>query len=157
MLNPQQFRELIINPTLDRLDAYSEAASNLLLGTAIQESGLVALKQYGGGPALGLYQIEPATLRDLQENYLPRKDRLRNTLANMAGRFGHEEQLISNLSYATAIARIIYLRRPEPLPEAVDVAGLGHYWKTHFNTAQGKGKVSEFVEKYERYVGVMDA
>ena len=37
-LNPQQFRSLVIRPTLRRLDLWSEAAEELLLGTAIQES-----------------------------------------------------------------------------------------------------------------------
>ncbi|MEE9541175.1 MAG: hypothetical protein V3V85_06750, partial [Candidatus Thorarchaeota archaeon] len=52
--------------------ASREAAVNLLLGTVYQEStinGITHLKQVGG-PALGIYQIEPDTEHDTWENYL---------------------------------------------------------------------------------------
>ena len=70
MLDPNQFTKHIIRPALEAIDLYSKAAEELLLGTAIQESRLVYLKQIGGGPALGLFQMEPATELDLVKNYI---------------------------------------------------------------------------------------
>ena len=65
MLDPRQFAERVIRPALVKLRLQSPAAEALLLGTAVVESGLSALVQAGGGPALGLYQIEPATHADI--------------------------------------------------------------------------------------------
>ena len=63
-LNLDHFRADVIQPTLAHLDGDDAprfqglAAENLLLGTALVESGLHYLHQLGGGPALGIYQIE---------------------------------------------------------------------------------------------------
>jgi hypothetical protein len=62
------------------------------------------------------------------------------------------EQLTTNLAYATAMARIIYLRCPEPLPMADDIAGMGRYWKRHFNGGRGAGSVPAFVLNYSEFV-----
>ena len=147
MLDPEQFRRLVIRPTVRRLGLWSPAAERLLLGTAITESGLRHLHQVRG-PARGLYQIEPATLRDLQANWLPRRSVLAEGLRELASPHGAlEDQLIWNLAYASAVARLIYCRRPEPLPRADDVAGLAAYWKAHFNTAAGKGAAADFIAR----------
>ena len=52
---------LVICPALEKLSLWSPSAEELVLGTAIVESGLTYLKQHGDGPALGLWQVEPAT------------------------------------------------------------------------------------------------
>ncbi len=147
MLDPGQFRRLVIRPVVRRLGLWSPAAERLLLGTALTESGLRRLRQVRG-PARGLYQIEPATLRDLYANWLPRRPKLAEGLGLFTAPQGaHEDQLIWNLGYATAIARLIYYRRPEPLPRADDLPALAEYWKAHFNTAAGKGAPADFIAR----------
>ena len=131
---------------------YSHAASNLLLGTAIQESRLTYLKQLGGGPALGVYQIEPATLRDIHENYLNRKPDMKLAVGNIRGFIDDELAVIGNLHYATAIARLVYFRDKMPLPDADDFEGLAKYWKRVYNTPAGKGTEQEFLENYRKYI-----
>lgn len=151
MLDVRQFRDLIVRPVLQALDAYSDAAEALLLGTAAQESRFVYLRQLGGGPALGLYQMEPATHDDIWNNYL----RYRNDLSGRVNRWlvpGHDrhDQLVWNLAYATAMCRMHYRRVPVALPAANDVAGLAAYWKAHYNTAGGAGSEAEFIENFDR-------
>lgn len=144
MIDPRQFREHVVRPTLTVNGLWSQAAENLLVGTAIQESRLTYLVQHGGGPALGVYQIEPATHEDVWVNYL--RYRPHQWLAREP-----DSALVTDLEYATAIARIIYYRRPEPLPDADDIEGLGAYWKQHYNTPLGKGRVAEWVLNYREY------
>jgi hypothetical protein len=145
-MSPGDFRADVIRPTLDRLALWSESAEVLLLGTALTESGLVWLRQKGGGPALGVYQIEPATHDDVWANYLAYRPGLRDRVAALrASEPEPAAQLITNLAYATAIARLIYRRRPEPLPPADDLAGLAAFWKAHYNTAGGAGTPDDFV------------
>ncbi len=134
MLDPGQFRRLVIRPALQAIGLCSPAAERLLLGTALTESGLRHLHQVDG-PALGIFQIEPATHADVWANYLAYRENLASRVASLASERPRLDQLVWNLVYATAIARLIYYRRPEPLPAADDLAGLARYWKAHFNTA----------------------
>ena len=57
--------------TKNRYGFYSIDAVNLLLGTAIQESGGLRWRvQVNGGPARGLFQMEEATYTDIWNNFL---------------------------------------------------------------------------------------
>ncbi len=146
MLDPGQFRRLVIRPALRAIGLCSPAAERLLLGTALTESGLRRLHQVDG-PALGIFQIEPATHADVWANYLAYRENLASRVASLASEQPRLDQLVWNLAYATAIARLIYYRRPEPLPAADDLAGLARYWKAHFNTALGAGSAEDFLTR----------
>jgi len=148
VLAPDEFLRGAIRPALAALRLGGPAAERLLLGTALTESGLVHLRQVGGGPALGLYQIEPATHRDLWRTYLAYRPALAARLLRLAAPTGPgDAQLVWNLGYATGVARLIYRRRPEPLPPADDLEGLARYWKAHFNSAAGRGGVADFLRR----------
>ncbi len=144
-------RRLVIRPSLDHMELWSQAAENLLWGTANYESNLMFLAQQSGGPALGLWQIEPATRRDLYDRWLSRRPHLREKLRALAAPVPKlEKQLATNLLYACAIARLIYYRRPEPLPDADDIEGLAAYWKLHYNTPAGAGFAAEWMLRYQK-------
>lgn len=152
MIDVKQFREYVVRPTLQALNdqiPYSEAAEELLMGTAAQESHLVYLHQLGG-PARGVYQIEPETMNDIFTNYLAFRPELEKMVIDAAGRGANlHDELTTNLKYATIIARIIYKRVPEALPEATDVDGMATYWKKFYNTPLGRGTTEEFVTNYK--------
>ena len=76
MIDVKQFRANIIEPALTVLELDSVAAQELLLGTAVQESRITYLRQLGNGPALGLFQMEPATHNDIWDNFLEYKPEL---------------------------------------------------------------------------------
>lgn len=149
-------RQYIIGPTLKNLNLWSLAAENLLLGTAAQESKLGSYLHQINGPALGLYQIEPNTHSDLWGNFLNFRPQLsalvRGLVPSSFNVNDSVSELIWNLSYATAIARLIYERIPAALPDADDIQGLGAYWKQYYNTSNGAGDVSEFVENYQNLI-----
>lgn len=157
MIKVEHLRELVIRPVLQDLHMYSPAAENLLLGTAAQESMLgYFLKQSPSGPALGIYQMEPATHGDIWDNYLAYDEDLSSLVRGLASqhhftRNPHEE-LITNLAYATAMCRLHYRRVKQGLPAADDIHGLALYWKQHYNTFKGAGKVEEFVDNYHKFV-----
>lgn len=154
MLNPSQFTEHIIRPALEAINLYSDAAVELLLGTAIQESRLTYLVQLGGGPALGLFQMEPATHEDIWENYLDYKDTLFDKVYALAGRQPVDpHDMIWNLHYAAAMCRIHYYRDKEPLPEAGDISRQAAYYKRVYNTAAGAGTEVEYLKNWHKYSG----
>jgi hypothetical protein len=133
----------IIVPALERVKLDSPAARELLLGTAIQESGLKYVHQIQG-PALGLFQMEPATHDDIWENFLKYKS------FDGLGIRRAPEMLMGDLWYAAMMCRIHYYRVKEPLPEPGDLEGMAAYWKVHYNTYQGAGKPHDYIRNWHR-------
>lgn len=139
-LNLTQLKKEIVRPTLDYLGLGGDAAVNLLTGTALAESDATYLRQIGGGPALGLWQMEPATHDDCWANFLrfPAQSRLATKLeAMLAPDLPRQQQLITNLRYACAMARIRFYRVRERLPAADDAAGMSQYHKRWYNSPLG--------------------
>lgn len=154
-INAKQLRELIVRPTLEKIALWSPAAENLVMGTAAQESKLgYYLKQLGKGPALGIYQCEPATHTDVVD-YIESRGKVRWSSVfphNLIPLGVDHKRLVYDLRYATMICRMHYYRIPEALPEADDIRGLSSYWKRYYNTTKGRGTIAEFIENYEKYV-----
>jgi hypothetical protein len=143
-----------IRPALVSLMAGGLAAEKLLLGTAIQESLLIHRQQLGGGPALGLFQMETATHDDCWENYLDFRDNLASKvkLTLGAGQKPAADTMKLNDRYAAAMCRVRYLRAPGALPAANDINAMANYWKQNYNTPQGKGSPEEFLSKWPQYI-----
>ncbi len=150
--NPDQFKNEIIVPTLDSMDMLSDDAVNLLMGTMAQESHFgTYVKQVGGGPALGPYQMEPNTHDDIVKNYIEYREPLMSTLGEMGYWQTDSRFLKYDLKYATIFARLHYLRQPAAIPSTVE--GYAKYWKKYYNTPQGKGNEQEFIDNYARFIG----
>ena len=163
-IDHSQLREYVIRPTLHQLDWWSESAEELLMLTAAAESlGGQFLRQVGGGPARGIFQMEPATHNDIWRNYLltsarraPYADRIRGLVPREAlespeGAVRDITQLATNLGYAAAMCRAHYRRVPAALPPADDIRSLAAYWKAYYNTHLGAGRPEEAIEKYYAY------
>lgn len=158
MLDPKQLRDFVIYPVLDTLalhknDDERESAMQLLLGTAMQESKLTYLHQLGGGPALGLWQMEPATKDDILrwikwEETNPAHSHLHETISELIGSLPLVDDLVGNLYYACAMCRVHYYRVPEKLPRAYDFVGHAEYWKKYYNTPLGAGTISQYLENW---------
>jgi hypothetical protein len=150
--DPPQFIAAIA-AVLRAAHVYCPAAVRLLAGTAAVESGFgTFLRQKGDGPALGAFQMEPATEKDIWENYLAYRQSLALFVASVSMVDGPDaSHLQLNLIYQILMARIHYLRVTTPIPTASDPAVLGQYWKDHYNTRLGKGHVAHFVTAWDRY------
>lgn len=143
---------LLIEKTLKSIGLYSKDAVELLLGTCAQESAFGKYnRQLGGGPALGVFQMEPATFNDIVDNFLKYKKELYKTILEVSGVDEYKaEYLVDNNIFSICMARVHYLRVKEKLPNTVE--GYANYWKKYYNTVLGKGKVSEFIRNYDKYV-----
>jgi hypothetical protein len=145
--------DYVVHPTLELLNEavpgmHSLAACRLVTATAETESAMMWLKQHGDGPALGLWQIEPATASDVLDRYLNFRDVLRVAVLRIMSDRPTEEQLITNLALGAAVCRIKYWMSPEPLPMADDPVGMGHAWKQIYNTELGAGHAGDFARNY---------
>ena len=164
MINPAQFRHEIVRPALKASNMWSEAAENLVLGTGVQESLLAWVKQRGPGPALGFYQMEPATADDICHRFLATRSDMATSLAKATWphtssppAYSHlnakdiARLLVEDLRFATIMCRLRYWMMPAPLPAANDIDSLAQYWKRYYNTVLGSGKAVEWADKYRRF------
>ena len=134
-------------PTINRKEAVE-----LLMGTAAQESHLGKYrKQIGGGPALGIYQMEPATFDDIVKNYLSSKPVLKEKIIEVSGVTElNSKDLVNNDRLSTCMARVHYLRVKEGIPSSLD--GQARYWKKYYNTHLGVGTEEEYKSNYKKLV-----
>ena len=154
MLNINQFRELIVKSSLNDLLMYSADAEELMVFTcAVESLGGTFLHQVGG-PALGIYQMEPATYNDIWQNYIYSHGPLTMRLFSNfdISSMPDESRLIYDSRYATAMTRIFYARIKEPLPSAQDENALWEYYKKYYNTTAGKAEKEESIKKYHDFV-----
>lgn len=162
-MNPKQLRETIIKPVLKYLEPeipYSEHAVELLMMTAAHESILGYYLHQVGGPANGIYQMEPPTEVDIWENFLEYNsdlaDKIRNlTLVTLVDEELEANELCANLYYATAMARAHYYRDSEALPvgslsDESTIRALAAYAKRVWNTEDGKATVDDYFNAYTR-------
>lgn len=152
LYNPNYLRQIIAT-VLQLMDMYSSTAAELLILTAAHESILGKKLCQEGGPALGLYGMEPATLFDIYDEYLSRKTELSETLRQVTGiSVPSLVGLQFDPIYATAIARIHYWRKEEPLPPVGNLDALAAYAKKHWNTHAGKATPKKYLNDYRRLV-----
>jgi hypothetical protein len=156
MIHAADLQTLVIRPALLAIGLHSGAAERLLVGTAATEStvGEVTRLRQTVGPALGIFQIEPATHQDVWRNYLAFRPELAARVRSLcppefvqAHGVPEDAALIGCLPYAAAIARLVYGRAKPPLPAADDVRGLAEYWVRWYNRG-GKGTVDKFMESW---------
>lgn len=166
-LKPEHVLIHVVRPTIEALDMDGLSAEQLLMGTVAQESNFRFLSQLAHpvtgrrGPALGIFQMEPATHDDIWRNYLYHRTGLASTVAWVAGTFDEyapmqqlqpeADTLTWNLRYACAMARLHYRRVPDALPPAGDEEAMARYWKRWYNTPAGAGTEEEFLANWHRF------
>lgn len=152
-LDVRHVLEYVVRPAIRPLGpAYATtAAEQIVLGTAAQESGFRYLRQVGGGPALGLWQMEPATFRWLRDQFAPN-----HGLSGAVNKFAHstpeDVELMWNLRLAAAYCRLRYIADPEPLPAAGDTARQAAYWKRVYNSVVGAGTAEQYLQSWARLI-----
>lgn len=143
-LNCRQFRDLI-ERTLTDFDSelITKEAVTLLLATAAQESQFGTYLKQVKGPALGFFQMEPATFDWLRDHY-------KNKYPSLEGREAKEME--GNICLAIIMARLRYRISLEPLPEKDTPESLWPIYKKVYNTEAGSAKQMDFINNVLRYV-----
>ena len=146
-----QYRHYIVKPTLLDFSLWSKEAEDLVVGTALHESGGLRYVHQVGGPAKGFVQMEPATYRDLHTNFIAYRDQLRIKLWDrFDSDMGHSpDRLVTDLALGVIMCRIHYLRSPGNIP--TDLRGQAEYWKKYYNTSLGKGTVQQYIDHYNKW------
>ena len=126
---------LIIAHTLKVLGRYCAASENLLMTTInLQDKYRAESPEHG----LGLYKIDRTTHLNIWDKYLAFDPDLASTVRGLASQQAFLQdphlELLTNLSYATAIAWLVYQRNNITLPHAEDLSGLNACWEKYFAT-----------------------
>jgi len=160
MINPPQVRDLIVYPTLDLMALHKtldqrEAAMQLLMGTAMQESGCGDdIAQLGGGPALGIWQMEPPTF-DLVVSWT------RANRADLYAKLGlhcgplSSDSLPGDLYLGCWTARLLYYSVPEALPAKDDAVAQAAYYKQYYNSPKGAATIAEFTANWHKAMSLL--
>lgn len=140
-----QFEDLIKRVLTDFDERMAtQAGVNLVMGTAAVESKFgTYLVQLKSGIAKSIFQIEAPTFNWLKVVYMTKYPILQPT---------YFEQIEWDLRWAIIYCRLRYWINPLELPAEDDINGLAKYWKNIYNTYKGKGKISDFVKAYNKYV-----
>lgn len=153
----KELRHYVVRPTLKHLNMWSPAAENLLLGTAARESELGFHIKQERHQALGIYHISPRMHRNIWDFYLAKKSELSGLVRGLASQreflcHPHHE-LATNLSYATAIAWMIYHRTEKKIhtlsPD--DITAFGRLWHNHYHRHH-PGTIQSFVDSYKKLI-----
>lgn len=151
MLNKDNLRDLI-EKVLRDIEArckgqkipFTEEARELLMMVCAHESHLGTYRKQVGGPALGIFQMEPDTFNDLMENYLKYRPEL---MALVKGR--KPEELVEDDVLAITMARLLFFRAPESIGKTPEEwAALA---KKRYNTVAGKATAEKYLSDYKKY------
>jgi hypothetical protein len=150
-INAHQFSTQIVIPTLQMLDQkagipYTDITYYLVMGTIANESLLGTWLVQEGGPALGLGQIEPATLTSLIAKLTAKETAALSTIATPAS---STHNVVANLPYAVALVRLFYWHNaPTPLPVQATIAAIYAYYKQYYNTRGGAATLAGFTQNW---------
>ena len=137
----------IIDWTLKELNMYSVDAASMIYTTGMAESKYKYLSQMGDGPAIGFFQLEPETMKDIMKNYVAYRKPILDSLKSLGyAEDSSEYRVKSNIALQVAFCRLKYKRDPFPLPKHKDLSDQADYWKRVYNTELGKGTIKHFLE-----------
>ncbi len=150
-INAKQLRSLVSDTLIDLEEATnikaSDSATELLMLTAAVESDLGTFWYQRGGPAIGIFQMEPVTYNDIFTNFVAYRPILQDFFV---GENKGLQALQYDLRHQIIMARIHYLRVREALPPALSES-MAVYWKKYYNTELGMGTVEKAMSKYQQY------
>ena len=153
-------RELVIRPVLQQLDQWSPTTEDLLLGTAAHESQLGFRMHSPNDTGLGIYRISPNSHLQLWDTFLVKDPDIASRVRGFASQQqflrSPDNELVTNLSYATAIAWMIYKSNLVHIPHNSDPLILAQCWfnsfKPQHEKANFRDELDKFVVNYHKLV-----
>lgn len=156
-VNADQLRQTIaaVHERLSIIPREHSGYVDLLMETCAAETLLGEIVRQRNGPALGIFQMLRTTERDTLA-WLKR--RFPGVYAEVRSFYNRrksaEWNLTKNVPYSAAISTAYYWRRcGDALADLLETRdSRARVWKKYYNTYLGKGTVSGYIEKSERYL-----
>lgn len=156
-IDKDQLRDLIRRTLVKVPKLYSEDAVTLLMLTAAAESDLGTYLVQIDGPALGVMQVEPDTMRDCFGSFLYFRDSLKEEVRKACGVWKYDiDALEYNFAFNILMARLKYWRDPAPMPDNLEDMAKFHerVYNAHADNYADTGKMDWEIAlgKYHEFV-----
>ena len=159
---PLELQEYVIRPTLKHLGVWSHDAEVLLLSTAAFETnvGYRLLDSANKKSGFGVFCITALTHKKIWDTYIATNPDLASKVRGLASQReflnNPDAELITNLSYATAIAWLIYESSQQPIPCSDDIVALAQHWNNHFNDSRKCNTYKEHIHMLRKCVDIYE-
>lgn len=123
-------------------------AVEMILETAVAETGLGQITDRTVGAGMGLTQFDELPFNDIKNRNMKLRDKILKEL-------GVDLQLIEwdDLRYndflSLLFTRLFYRLKGDPIPKTIEERA--KYWKLHYNTKDGKGTVEHYLEMNRKF------
>ena len=155
----QDLKESVIHPTLTQLNQWTPAIEALLLGTASIMSNLGdclsvdSMATNNQQRLFGLYLISKKKHRDIWDNHLAYNSDLASVIRGLASQRlfleNPENELVTNLSYATAIAWATYDENLVEFPDdPCNLLELATCWFEHYPHSLPATQKDKYVTRF---------
>jgi len=134
--------------TATRHPLWSPTVETILIMIAAHESKMGRyLRQIGGGPARGVFQIEPATMEDIYHSFINPRPKLARQIAEITGCDGPDlNHLAYNPMYGAILARLKLYQSPGEIP--TDTPLMAEYAKRYYNSPDGAATANDYLLAY---------
>lgn len=156
-VNVDQLRQTIaaVHERLSIIPREHSGYVDLLMETCAAETLLGEIVRQRNGPALGIFQMLRTTERDTLAWLKRRFPEVYAEVRSFYNRRKSAEwNLTKNVPYSAAVSTAYYWRRcGDALADLLETRdSRARVWKKYYNTYLGKGTVSGYIKKSERYL-----
>jgi hypothetical protein len=125
-------------------------ADEMIIETAIAETGLGAIEDKTPGAGMGITQFDKKPFEDIKNRNMKLRTKILKDLGVDIS-LVHWDDLRYNDFLALLFTRLLYRLKGDPIPETIEERA--KYWKLHYNTyaPTAQGTVEHYLEMNRRF------
>ena len=125
-----------------------ETAKEMIIETAIAETGLGQIEDKTVGAGMGLTQFDEMPFNDIKTRTMKLRPQIQKYLKIDISLVNWDD-LRFNPFLSLLFTRLHYWLKGDPIPATIEERA--KYWKLHYNTKAGKGTVEHYLEMNRKY------
>ena len=125
-----------------------ETAKEMIIETAIAETGLGQIEDKTVGAGMGLTQFDDKPFQDIRDRSIKLRPKILKEL-HIDISLVEWDDLRYNQFLALLFTRLHYWLKGDPIPATIEERA--KYWKLHYNTVQGKGTVEHYLAMNKKF------
>ena len=125
-----------------------ETAKEMIIETAVAETGLGQIEDKTTGAGMGLTQFDELPFNDIKNRSIKLRAKMLKDL-KIDISLVEWDDLRYNQFLALLFTRLHYWLKGDPIPKTLEERA--KYWKLHYNTKFGKGTVEHYLEMNRKY------
>lgn len=125
-----------------------ETAKEMIIETAIAETGLGQIEDKTVGAGMGLTQFDDKPFQDIRDRSIKLRPKILKEL-HIDISLVEWDDLRYNQFLALLFTRLHYWLKGDPIPATIEERA--KYWKLHYNTKFGKGTVEHYLAMNKKF------